>query len=92
MYSPSFVASTIALASDEPESAKDIEDNMVSTVQLIALQKIWKLSAPDPKKAAELLSGVTVLLQRLSEARQNLQLPPRPENTLRTTSEPELSS
>jgi hypothetical protein len=64
---PDVVAKIIALASDEPESAMHVEKNLPATVQLIALSEIWRASVPDPKKARELLSEVTTLLQKLSE-------------------------
>lgn len=67
LTAPDVVAKIIALATDEPESAHIIEQRMPATVQLIALSEIWKASVPDPKKARELLSEVTTLLQRLNE-------------------------
>ena len=67
LTAPEVVARIIAMASDEPESAKVIETRMPATVQLIALSEIWKVSVPDPKKARELLSEVTTLLQKLNE-------------------------
>ena len=67
MSAPDVVAKIIAMASDEPESAPVVEKHMPATVQLIALSEIWALSVPDQKKAAQLLSEVTSLLQRLSE-------------------------
>jgi len=65
LSAPDVVARIIALASDEPESAAVIEQRLPATVQLIALAEIWSLSVPDPKKARELLSEVTALLQKL---------------------------
>jgi hypothetical protein len=64
---PEMVAKIIAMASDDPESAPVVEKNMPATVQLIALAEIWKASVPDQKKASQLLSEVTKLLQKLSE-------------------------
>jgi hypothetical protein len=60
---PDVVAKIIALASDEPDNAEMVETRMPGTVQLIALFEIWHASVPDPKKARELLSEVTTLLQ-----------------------------
>lgn len=67
LSAPDVVAKIIAMASNEPESAATVEQNMPATVQLIALAEIWKASVPDQKKASQLLSEVTGLLQRLSE-------------------------
>ena len=64
---PEVVAKIIATATDEPESAAIVEKHMPATVQLIALAEIWQLSVPDQKKASQLLSEVTSLLQKLSE-------------------------
>jgi hypothetical protein len=74
---PEVVAKIIAMASDEPESASVIEQKMAATVQLIALAEIWKISVPDQKKASQLLSEVTALLQKLSE-KSELKLPKTP--------------
>ena len=67
LTSPALVARIIAMASDEPESAPDVEKNMAATVQLIALSEIWQISIPDQKKARQLLSEVTSLLQKASD-------------------------
>lgn len=67
LTAPQVVAKIIALATDEPESAGIVEQRMPATVQLIALSEIWKASVPDAKKARELLSEVTTLLQKLQE-------------------------
>jgi len=67
---PEVVAKIIAMATDEPESAAVVERMMPATVQLIALSEIWKASVPDQKKATQLLSEVTGLLQKLSEERE----------------------
>jgi hypothetical protein len=66
LSSPKLVATILALASDEPESAAIIQQRMPATVQLIALYEVWKASVPDPKKARELLSEVTALLRKLN--------------------------
>jgi hypothetical protein len=75
LTSPEVVAKIIAMASDEPDSADKVEQHMASTVQLIALAEVWKLSVPDPKKASLLLSEVTRLLQSLSE-KEGVLIPP----------------
>ena len=67
LTAPEVVAKIIAMATDEPESASVVEQKMPATVQLIALSEIWKASVPDAKKARELLSEVTTLLQRLND-------------------------
>jgi hypothetical protein len=77
LTAPETVAQIIAFATDEPESAKVVEDRMPATVQLIALSEIWKASIPDAKKARELLSEVTTLLQKLN-ADGETALPPSP--------------
>lgn len=64
---PDLIAKIIAVATDEPDAFEAIESRMPATVQLIALQEIWKLSVPDPKKAQELLSVVMALLQKLDK-------------------------
>lgn len=68
LSAPEVVAKIIALATDEPSEAHLVQQHMPATVQLIALSEIWKASVPDPKKASELLSEVTVLLQKLNES------------------------
>jgi hypothetical protein len=75
LTAPEVVAKIIALASDEPDSAPVVEKRMPATVQLIALSEIWKASVPDPKKARELLSEVTTLLQKLNEKGEQLTQP-----------------
>jgi hypothetical protein len=67
LTAPEVVARIIAMATDEPQSASVVETKMPATVQLIALSEIWKASVPDQKKAAQLLSEVTKLLQKLNE-------------------------
>lgn len=67
LSAPAVVAKIIAMASDEPDKAEIIEQRMPATVQLIALAEIWEASVPDKKKASQLLSEVTKLLQGLSE-------------------------
>lgn len=67
LASPGLVAKIIAMASDDPDSAATVEHMMPATVQLIALSEIWKASIPDQKKASELLSVVTDLLQKLEK-------------------------
>ena len=67
---PELVAKIIALASDTEGQEDDIK-LMPATVQLIALHDIWKLSVPDPKKAAELLSEVTGQLLKLKEKQKS---------------------
>lgn len=79
LSAPEVVAKIIAMATDEPESAKVVETNMPATVQLIALSEIWKASVPDQKKATLLLSEVTKLLQKHSEkGESSIQLPSSP--------------
>lgn len=70
LTSPTLVAKIIALASDEPDASQSVETSMPATVQLIALSEIWRASIPDPKKARELLSEVTALLQKAYETGQ----------------------
>lgn len=67
LSSPALIAKIIAMASDDQDSALVIEQRMPATVQLIALSEIWKASVPDQKKASQLLSEVTRVLQKLSE-------------------------
>lgn len=68
---PDVVARIIAMASDDPASAPVVEQRMAATVQLIALSEIWQMSVPDQKKAKQLLSEVTALLQKLSAESEN---------------------
>jgi len=75
LTAPEVVAKIIAMASDEPESMLIIQQRMPATVQLIALSEIWKASVPDQKKASQLLSEVTTLLQKLSEKGEAVPLP-----------------
>lgn len=67
LSAPEIVARIIAMAMDEPDKVAAVEKQMPATVQLIALSEIWKASIPDQKKASQLLSEVTKLLQKLSE-------------------------
>ena len=80
LSSPTLVAKIIAMASDDPDSAPVVEKMMPATVQLIALSEIWTASIPDQKKASQLLSVVTELLQKLekraAEERQPMSSPP----------------
>lgn len=79
LSAPDVVAKIIAMATDEPESTEIIQQRMPATVQLIALSEIWKASVPDQKKASQLLSEVTKLLQKLSEkSGQSLPQTPSP--------------
>jgi hypothetical protein len=71
---PTLVAKIIAISSDEPTEFETIEKRMPATVQLIALEKVWKLSVPDPKKAQELLSVVMGQLQKLAEKGAEMKL------------------
>lgn len=70
---PAFAAKVIALSLGEEEIWESIRDMMPATVQLIALETIFKLSVPDPKKLGELLSEVMGLLQKLGEKQRLLQ-------------------
>lgn len=65
LSAPELVAQVIAMGMGSPENTKIIQETLAATVQLIALEAIWELSVPDPKKAQELLSKVTGLLQGL---------------------------
>jgi len=67
LSAPEVVAKIIAMATDEPDTTDIIQTRMPATVQLIALAEIWEASVPDKKKASQLLSEVTKLLQKLSE-------------------------
>ena len=78
LTAPELVAKIIALASDDPDSATAVETKMPATVQLIALSEIWRASVPDPKKARELLSEVTALLQKLVVKGEKLQIETTP--------------
>lgn len=73
LAAPALVAKIIAISTDgdEPGMMDKIRTGMAATVQLIALTKIMKISVPDPKKAAELLSVVTAQLRNLRLWRQN---------------------
>ena len=71
LAAPEMVAEVIALASDQEDTAHAaaiIQKQMPATVQLIALERIWTLSVPDPKKTFALLSGVMAQLRRLAPA------------------------
>lgn len=71
LSAPKLVARIIVLgadlASDEvttDQAVIEVRKRMPATTQAIALSEIMKLSVPDPKKAKELLSEVTALLQK----------------------------
>lgn len=66
LSAPDVVARIIAMASDDLDSVSFVE-NLPATVQLIALSEIWQASVPDQKKALQLLSEVTKVLQKLSD-------------------------
>lgn len=58
---PDIIAKIIAISMEEADiekAATAIRKRMPVTVQLIAVEKIWKLSVPDPKKLVDLLSVV----------------------------------
>jgi hypothetical protein len=57
---PDLVADIIAAASgwDNDEQERQAAKNLAASVQLIALQAIWKLTVPDVKKLQALLSEV----------------------------------
>jgi hypothetical protein len=62
LAAPTLVHEIIALASDEPTEI-EAAGKLPATAQLIALFEVFKMTVPDPKKAQELLSEVTALLQ-----------------------------
>jgi hypothetical protein len=67
LAAPDVVATIIALALDEEDveaAAVSIRTKMPLSVQLIAVEAIWKLSVPDPKKTFALLSEAMGLLQK----------------------------
>lgn len=71
---PDLVATIIAIASDsmdEDGAVEIVKRQMPATVQLIALEAIWRTSVPDPKKAKELLSGVMAQLQNAQVSAEN---------------------
>lgn len=59
---PALVADVIAMGSNRQDEIKDIK-RMPGTVQLIALEAIWRLSVPDAKKLGEVLKRVVASLQ-----------------------------
>ena len=67
LAAPDMVAKIIALAVDREDEADQIRDHVAATLQLIAVEKIFRLSVPDPKKAGELLSVVTGMLRKLAD-------------------------
>ena len=75
LSAPTMIAKIIAMSADDLDSAPVVEKNMAATVQLIALKEIWQMSIPDQKKASQLLSEVTKLLQRLSEEEEKNKTP-----------------
>jgi hypothetical protein len=66
MAAPGVVARVISLASDS-QGQENLIMQLPFTVQLIALQTIFKQTVPDPKKASELLSVVMGQLRKLSQ-------------------------
>ena len=68
LTAPNLVARIIAMACDSGDAAGiEAVRKFPATVQLVALVEIWKLSVPDAKKAQELLSQVTALLEDVNK-------------------------
>lgn len=67
LAAPDLVVKIVALGLGAEGQEADIA-KLAPTVQLIALNEIWKLSVPDPKKAQELLSEVTAQLKKFFPA------------------------
>lgn len=65
LAAPEMMARIIAIGcdNDDPDTIAGIRKKMPAQLQLIAVEKIWAISVPDPKKFAELLSGVMALLR-----------------------------
>ena len=82
LSAPGLVAQIIAISSDpertgeqtkeeaENAAAQMIKSKMPASSQVEALQVIWRMSVPDPKKLEELLSEATVLLRKGLDARK----------------------
>jgi hypothetical protein len=78
--SPLLVGMLIGMATDEMVG-KEVEEQaalalaisrkMPAQVQLSALAEIMRVSVPDPKRGAELLSGVMALLQKFKEQEES---------------------
>lgn len=102
---PNVIARIIATSMEErdvPAATEAVRRRMPITLQLIALEKIWKLSVPDPKKLLDLLSVVMGRLQNpMPDAGETSATPspasptilPPPSNSLSATdTTPETSS
>ncbi|KVR21724.1 hypothetical protein WK13_34870 [Burkholderia ubonensis] len=66
LAAPEFVATAIKMAANADDPVEDVK-RLPGTVQLIALEKIYKLSVPDAKKFQELLFAATAALRKASE-------------------------
>jgi hypothetical protein len=66
LAAPDFIAQVIKMGTDA-EDDLDVIKRLPGTVQLIAIQKIYKLSVPDAKKLQELLSEATAALRQLGK-------------------------
>lgn len=89
LSAPELVAKILAFASDDPENWPLYQVKLPPTVQLIALAEVWKMSVPDAKKAADLLSEVT---GQLSKLQKDGKLPSAPPPTTGQTTLPSPSN
>jgi len=55
---PRLVAKIIAVSARSPESI-DVVQGLPAANQLIAISKVWEISAPDPKKLVEAVLSIT---------------------------------
>lgn len=69
---PDLCATTIAMASDDLENANDYR-KLPFSVQLIALEQVWRISVPDPKGLGEMFKNLMNELKHLSEQAEKLE-------------------
>lgn len=68
---PALCAEAISMAADDVDNAKDYR-KLPFSVQMVALQQLWKVSVPDPKAFGETLKMIVEELKRLSDEEEKL--------------------
>lgn len=63
---PVLVATAIAMSAGDTDAIESVR-KFPATTQIVALAKVWKLSAPDPKKLSEALREITGQIKKAGE-------------------------
>ena len=88
MHAPRMFAEIIAVSTGDASVAPAVEKQLSQRVQLIALHQIWKISVPDPKRQADLLSEVMGKLLKLTgELKQKREQTPESDSAITSPQE-----